>query len=125
MREGLQQSGANEAAEEALHAATVSGTEACEAVARRLVVLYRAFMADPGRPYISEATITLGYMTQAQLTHLLERLVQLLLPSAFEQSGLQGVVHERFLRIHEEIRPPRVDILNLLGAPMVVRGEKT
>ena len=71
MREGLQHSGAKEAAEEALHAVTVSGTEACKAAARRLVVLYRAFTADPVRPHISEATFIWRYITEAQLTDLL------------------------------------------------------
>ena len=48
-----------------------------------------------------------------------------MLPSAFDQSGLQGVVHERFLLIHEEIRPLQEGFLNPLGAFMVERGEKT
>ena len=50
MREGLQQSGSEEAAEVELHAVTVRGTEAWKAAARPLVVLYRAFHSRPG-PY--------------------------------------------------------------------------
>ena len=95
-----------------------------KAGARRLEVLYRAFTADPVRPRLSEATFFRRYITEAQLTDLLERLVQLLLPNAFDQSGFQGVVHERLLRIHEEIRPMQVDFLNPLGAPMMARRSR-
>ena len=87
-------------------------------------MLYWAFTADPVRPYVSEATFCWRYITEAQLADLLGRLVQMLLPSAFGQSDLQGVVHKRFLRIHEEIRLLQVDLLNRLGAPLVERGEK-
>ena len=46
----------------------------------------------------------------------------MLLPSAFDQAGLQGVVQERLLRVHEKIRPLQVDFANPLGVQMTARG---
>ena len=74
--EGQQQSGGREAAETALHAITVRGSEAWKAAARRLVVVYRAFVANPIRPHISEAAFFWRYISEIQLSDLLERIVQ-------------------------------------------------
>ena len=125
VREGLQQAGGREAAERALNDITVRDAEAWKAAARRLVVVYRALIADPVLPHISEATFFWRYITEQQLSDLLERLVQMLLPSAFDQNGLQGVVHERLLRIADEVRPLRVDFARPMGEPMRARGVKT
>ena len=67
VQKGLQQIGSKEAAEAALHAVTISGTEAWKAAACRLVVLYRAFTADPVRPHMSEEIFFWRYITEAQL----------------------------------------------------------
>ena len=125
VREGQQQSAGREAAETALNTITVSGSKAWKAAARRLVVVYLALMADQVRPHISEAAFFWRYTSEIQLSDLLERLVQMLLPSAFDQAGLQRVVHKRLLRIHDEIRPLQVDFANPLGAQMTARGVKT
>lgn len=92
---------------------------------RRLVLVYRAYTTDPVRPHISEAGFFWRDITEQQLTDLLECLVQLLLRSAFDQSGLQGVVHERLLHIQVEVRPFQIDYVNPTGARMTFRGEKT
>ena len=118
------QSGAREAAAAALNDITVGEAEAWKAAARRLVLAYRAHTADPVRPHISEAGLFWRYITEEQLTDLLERLVQLLLPSAFDQSGLQGVVHERVPRVQVEIRPLQIDYVNPTGLSMSFSGQR-
>ena len=64
------------------------------------------------------------YIKEEQLSDLLERLVQLLLPSAIDQTGLQGVVHERIWRIAIEVRPMLVDYANPTSPAMAARGVK-
>ena len=114
-----------EAAKTALNAITVSGSEACKAASPRLVVLYRAFIPEPDRPHNPVATFVWGCISKIQLSDLPERLVQMLLPSAFDESGLQGVVHERLLRIHNEIGPLQRDFAHPSDAQMTARGVKT
>ena len=125
VREGMLQSGAREAAAAALNNIKVGEAEAWKAASRRLVLVYRAYLADPVRPHISEATYFWRYINEEQLGDLLERLVHLLLPSAIDQTGLQGVVHERIWRIAVEVRPMMVDYANPTSSMMTQRGVKT
>ena len=124
VREGMLQSGAREAAGAALASIAVGEAEAWKAASRRLVLVYRAYTADPVRPHISEAAYFWRYIKEEQLSDLLERLVQLLLPSAIDQTGLQGVVHERIWRIAIEVRPMLVDYANPTSPAMAARGVK-
>ena len=124
VREGMLQSGAREAAGAALTSIAVGDAEAWKAASRRLVLVYRAYTADPVRPHISEAAYVWRYIKEEELSDLLERLVQLLLPSAIDQTGLQGVVHERIWRIAIEVRPMLVDYANPTSPAMAARGVK-
>ena len=53
--EALLQSGSKEMAKAALDSISVNGTEAWRTAARRLVLVYRASIADPVRPHMLEA----------------------------------------------------------------------
>ena len=103
----------------------VKGTEAWRAVARRPVLGIRAFTADRERPHISEATYVWRYVSEKQLTDLLDRLVRLFLPNRFDQAGLQSGIHAQMVRMRTDIRPFQVDYVNPLGQGMVSRGIKT
>ena len=125
VREGMMQSGAREAAAAALNDIAVGEADSWKAASRSLVLVYGAYTTDPVRPHISEAGFFWRDITEQQLTDLLECLVQLLLRSAFDQSGLQGVVHERLLHIQVEVRPFQIDYVIPTGPTMTLRGEKT
>ena len=125
LREGMLQSGARDAAGAALTSIAVGDVEAWKAASRRLVLVYQAYTADPVRPHISEAAYFWRYIKEEQLSDLLERLVQLLLPSAIDQTGLQGVVHERIWSLAIEVRSMLVDYANPTSPAMAARGVKT
>ena len=118
------QSGSVGAAEVAIASINVKGAEAWRAAARRLVLVFRASTADRERPHIPEATYFWRYVSEKQLTDLIERLVCLLLPNGFDQAGLQSAMHAQFVRVRTDIRPLRVDYVNPLGQGMVNRGNK-
>ena len=71
-----------------LNNTAVREAEAWKAASRRLGLGCRAYIADPIRPHSSKAIFCCRYITEQQLIDLLEHLVQLLLPSAFDNSGL-------------------------------------
>ena len=119
------QSGSVGAAEVAIASINVKGAEAWRAAARRLVLVFRASTADRERPHIPEATYFWRYVSEKQLTDLIERLVCLLLPNGFDQAGLQSAMHAQFVRVRTNIQPLQVGHVNPLGQGMVLRGNKT
>ena len=100
-------------------------SEEWKAASRRLVVVSRVYTADPICPHVSEAAYVWKNIKEEQLNHLLERLVQLLLPSAIDQIGLKGVVHEGLWRIAVEVSPILVDYANPTSPTMTARGVTT
>lgn len=64
-------------------------------------------------------------MQDRQLNDSIECLLQVLLPSAFGQAGLQSAIHEQRVRIQEEVQPLRVDLWHPLGELMAARGRVT
>lgn len=56
---------------------------------------------------------------------LIERVLHLLLPSAFDQDDLQSWMHMQIVRIEEQVRPLLVQYQNPVEELMEVRGKKT
>ena len=54
VRQGMLKSGSRQAVIATLKSMAVDDSEACQAAARRLVLVYRAYVGDARRPHISE-----------------------------------------------------------------------
>lgn len=90
---------------------------------RAIVSVFSNFRRRPRDT--SEAAFFWKYIQEKQLSDLIERLPQLLLPSAFDQPGLQGAIVKQRPKVQAEVRSLRVDFRDALGELMAARGRVT
>ena len=90
-------------------------TEGYQGAATRLVLYFRALVADPDKPHISEEPYVWSYINDRLLRMLLERVLTLFSPSPWEQSGLQAAMHLMTARLNKELQPVSVNVNDPLG----------
>lgn len=101
---GLILSGGREMEVHTLKTMKVRGDEDWKAAVMRLVLMFRSTLVDPVPPHISEASFSWKYISEQQFVELIERVLQLLLPS-IDQADLQSLMHVQIVRIQEQVLP--------------------
>ena len=123
VREQALMGGAAELARAALAAMALSPGEGWSSGAARVVSAFRAARADPERPYMTEQAFFWCFVTPVEMTALYDRVVEVLLPNAFDRNGVSAILHEKTYRTNALLSPLRMEWHDPKGAAMTQRGQ--
>ena len=86
--------GAAEFAQAALSAVSLKPAEALAAAAARVLLAFRASLANPERPHATEQLFFWRFILPLEMQALYDRVVEVLLPNPLDQVGINGLMHE-------------------------------
>ena len=122
VREHALSAGSDDYAREALNALRRKENEAWTAVAARVVLNYRATLANADRPYITEAPLFWRFVSTLELKALYEKLLAVLIPQVVDRIGLQSLMHDKTHEVDTTLQPLRVEWHDPRGHHMTQRG---
>ena len=123
VREQALTGGAVEFAQAALSAVTLKPAEAWTAAAARVLLAFRASLANSERPHVTEQLFFWRFITPLEMTTLYDRVIEVLLPNPLDRVGVSGLMHEKVHLIATTLRPMRVEWHDPMGEAMRLRGE--
>ena len=123
VREQALTGGAVEFAQAALSAVTLKPAEAWTAAATRVLLAFRASLANSERPHVTEQLFFWRFITPLEMTALDDRVVEVLLPNPLDRVGVNGLMHEKVHMIATTLRPMRMEWHDPMGEAMWLRGE--
>lgn len=115
--------GARAASADALTNIALEAGEAWASAASRLVLNVRAKLVDPNRPFASEETYFWRLLSSTNLADLIDRTLQLFMPSQQDRLSMESHVLGVNKRIEKYIAPWAIDITNPTEPHMVARGD--
>jgi len=122
VREHALSAGAVTFARSALDNLQRKDNEAWNAVAARVLLAFRATLANADRPYITESALFWRFVTILELKTLYEKLLEVLLPLAVDRLGLQGTLHTKAHETDVALRAFRMEWHDPMSANMTARG---
>lgn len=106
-----------------MSAVTLKPAEAWTAAAARVLLAFRASLANPERPYVTEKAFFWRYITPLEMSALYDRVVEVLVPNPMDRVGVNGLTHERLHMITTTLPLIRTEWHDPMGEAMRLREE--